>query len=166
MGIAASTVALIGLGVSAVGMIQQQEAAKKQEANQRAMAEESRKQAQLENRRAEIQNTRALRQAVRQSRIARATVTNLGANIGTSGSSGVIGGAASIGSQAAANQGYFSAMQDINTGVTSSQINQSTLMAESGGIQGDAAMGGAFAGLGQSIFSGAGGFKTIFDKVG
>lgn len=165
MAVTTTMVAIAGLALSAVGMVQQQSAAKKQAANQQAQAEEMRQQAQLEDKRAEIQNTRALRTAVRQSRIARAIVTNIGANVGTSGSSGVQGGVASIGAQTAANQGYFSAMQGINTGVTASQQVQGGLYAQAGDIQGDAAIGGAFTGLGSTIFSSAGGFKTIFDAT-
>lgn len=156
-------VAGVGLGLSAVSAVQQRQAGKAAESNARAMAQSQREQADMERRRADIQNTRSLRQNIRQSRVARATILNTGANVGTSGSSGVQGGAASVGAQSAANQGYFSAMQDINQNVTTIQGNQANLFAESGSIQADAAMAGALGGLGGTIFSGANGFKTIFD---
>jgi len=165
MAAVSTIVAGIGLGLSAVSALEQRSAGKAAESNARAMAQSQREQAEQERRRADIQNTRSLRQSIRQSRVARATILNTGANVGTSGSSGVQGGAASVGSQSSANMGYFSALQDVNSNVTTIQGNQANLFAESGSIQADAAMAGAIGTLGNTIFSSAGGFKTIFDAT-
>ena len=165
MAAVSTIIAGVGLGLSAFSAIEQRSAAKESAANQRAMAGEQRQQAELERRRADIQNTRQLRQAVRQSRVARATILNTGASVGTSQSSGVQGGAGSVQSQTSANQGYFSAMKDINEQVTSSQFTQASLFSQQGDINADMAMAGALGGLGGTIFSGAGGFKTIFDAT-
>lgn len=159
---AVSTLAIIGLAVSAVGTFVQMDAAKDAQDAQEQQAAAQREQAMLENRRADISNARQLRNAIRQARIARATILNTGANVGTMSSSGVLGGTASIDSQRNSNVGFFGAMDQLNDKVTNTQMAQADAQVQMGEAQGQAAVGGALGTIGGGIFSGAGGFKTIF----
>lgn len=171
-----SGLAMLGMAVSIGGMAMQYSAQRSaaKAANNAAMAgmmqaQEMRRQGELEQKRADINNARSLRAAIRNSRIARATVVNAGANAGTLTSSGVMGGTASIASQDAANRGYFGQMTDINEDVYASQGEQykwqmyeGQARMAAGSAQGRASMGGAIAGVGQSIFSAGGGFHSMF----
>jgi hypothetical protein len=142
----------------------QYQSAQEQKGASKRQAEESRVQAGLEQKRADIQNTRQLRTALRQSRISRANVENAGANAGTSNSSGVLGGVASIGTQSAANVGFFGQMGELSSQITASNQRQGNAAADYGQAAGDAAIWGAFGSLGNSVFQGAGGYKTIFSS--
>ncbi len=158
------TVAVIGAAAAVGGAIVQADAAHDaKKANERA-AQAQREQAQIENKRADITNARSLRNAVRQARIARATILNVGANAGTSASSGVLGGTASIDAQRNSNIGFFGEVDQLNDQSTASKQEQANATVDLGEAQAQGAIGGAFTSLGGSIFSGAGGFKTIFTK--
>lgn len=159
---AVSTIAIAGLAISAVGTLAQMDAARDQKKAGERAAQAQREQAALENRRADIQNARQLRASIRQARIARAAMLNVGASVGTMGSSGVLGGTASIRAQQDANTGFFGQMEGINDAVTGTQVRQADAAVAAGQAQGQAAVGGALGNVGGSIFSAAGGFKTIF----
>lgn len=101
--------------------------------------------------------------------MARATVINAGANSGTLNSSGVQGGVSSVVAQNSANMSFFSQMGTLNSGVLDTQIAQGAAAARAGQAGGDitvaqaeGAQAGALANLGGTIFSAAGGYKTIF----
>ncbi len=158
------TIGYVGLGLAATGSVMQYTAQQGQKRASRQQADEARAQAALEQRKADILNTRQLRTALRQSRIARAQVENTGANAGTSSSSGVLGGVGSIDTQTNANVGFFGQMENLNSQITTSQQRSAGAAADYGGAAGDAAIGGALAGLGNSVFGAAGGYKTIFSR--
>lgn len=162
---AVTTLAMVGLAVSAVGAAVQYSAGQDAKKASGRQAQAQREQAALEQQRADINNARQLRASLRQARIARGTVVNAGAIAGTSQSSGVIGGASSLVSQSGANVDYYNQMGDLNTGVMNTQVEQANAQQDMGEAQGTAALGGALGGLGSSIFSGAGGYKTIFSKT-
>lgn len=147
---AASAIAIIGLAVSAAGAYMQHEAA--QDA-----ADAQRSQADAEQRRADIQHARQVRAAVRQARVARGSIINQGALGNTSQSTGVLGGVASVGSQLNSNLSY------LNESAANAK-DYAAASARIGEAQADAATAGAIGSLGGTIFSGAGGFKTIFGK--
>lgn len=142
------TIAIVGLGIAGASAYMQYEAAKDQ-------ASATRRAAEAEQRRADIQNARAVRQSIRQARIARGTVVNTGANAGTSQSSGVLGGVASVGSQLNSNVDYLNQSTAVAKEYASAQ-------ADAGAAAGEAAQWGALGNLGGTIFSSAGGFQTIF----
>jgi hypothetical protein len=150
-----------------------------------------RERAGLEQKRADIQNARTVRDAVRQSRIARARVMNTGANSGTMGSSAVLGGTGSIQSQLYSDLGYFGQLQQINEDVYATQLTESEANVRGAKAQGRAYIaqgqasaatavaqgygqaqmavaqargqqGAAFANLGATIFNATGGYRTIF----
>lgn len=104
------------------------------------------KAAEAEKRRAELENVRAARQAVRQARIAQATVINQGANTGTLNSSGVQGGVASIGSQSAGNLSYMMDIAKENTSIYNAT-------ADSARASANANIFGQIGSFGQTIFS-------------
>ena len=85
-------VAGVGLAITAYSTYQQGEAIRKQE-------QAATRQYQAEQRKSEIQNIRSVRQQIRESRLAAAGMTNLSAQVGGFGGSGVAGGIASTGSQ-------------------------------------------------------------------
>ena len=154
--------AAAGLAVAAYGAYTQYEAAgdAAHAAGQASAAQQ--RQAQLEQRRADIQNARQLRSAVRQARIARASVLNQGANAGTSFSSGVLGGVDSVTAQERSNVGFFNQMTELQGDVTQAKIAEGTAMAGVSEAQADGNRAAAIGSLGGTIFSAAGGYKTIF----
>lgn len=77
-----------------------------------------------EHRKATVENLRSVRAAVRQARLARGTLTNMGANTGVSGSSGIQGGISSVGSQLSANLSFFTQMDTLNSQGLSAQVDQ------------------------------------------
>ena len=166
---AASTLAIVGLAVGAVGTLAQIDAAQDAKKAQGRMAQAQRDQAAVEARKADVMNVRTLRNAVRQARVARAAVINMGANAGTLGSSGVLGGTASIIAQRNANLGFFGQMDQLNDQVTETQVRQADASADLGGAQAQSAIGGALGVVGGTIFNSTSstknGWKTIFDKT-
>lgn len=164
MAFATSTIALVSLGVAAAGTYMQYEGAKESAAAGRRQADAMREQAALEQRKADIQNLRQVRAAVRQARMARAAVINTGANVGTLGSSGVMGGASSVTSNNSSNMSFFGQMSDLNSGIYSTQVEQAGALQDKGDAAVTSAMGGALGRLGGTIFSDMGGFKTVFQS--
>lgn len=161
---AASTVAMVGLAVGAVGTVGQLMQGQEARKNARAQAEEMRRQAELEQRKADVVAARNLRQSVRQARIARASIINQGATSGTNESSGVLGGVSSVASQEASNIGFVNRVGSLNSQITASQARQGEHSAAIGDAQGTSAIFGAFGNLGGTVFQGAGGFRTIFSQ--
>lgn len=146
-------------------------AAGRQAAAMESSAAEQRKQFQAQQRIADIKNARERANMVRQQRIARADTISTGALTGTSTSSGVQGGAGSIGTQGAANQGFFSAIQGNQQDIITSQIQQGSYAVEAGQAAGDitqasaqAALGQNLFNLGSNVFAANGGAKSIFDS--
>ncbi len=141
-------VAVGGLALSAGSKVMEFKQQKKQQA-------EMRKQTELAKRRADVENARALRQSIRESRLQAGSVLNQGASSGALFSSGVQGGLSSIASQQGANMSYFGEQGSINRQQAESAVRE-------GNAAYSAASWGALGGLGGTIFSGAGGFSTIF----
>jgi hypothetical protein len=77
---------------------------------------------QAEERRAEVQNVRNVRQQIRQARLTQGAMTNVAAQTGGMGSSGLAGGRASVGSQLAGNLGYMSDIATENTAISQATI--------------------------------------------
>lgn len=158
--------AVASLIVTAYGTYQSAEAAKEGKQQAQKAAEEQRKQAELERKRSDIQNARTLRAGLRQSRIAAAATENAGANTGTSGSSGVAGGLASIGAQTGANVGTTVQQGEISNAMFQSQTAMADISAAAGASKAKGAQGSMIAGMGQQAFSDAGGYKKIFGMMG
>lgn len=81
---------------------------------QRKAGKEARKAAKMERRIAEAENVRSRREAIRERLIQAARLENQAATSGTSDSSGVQGGIASLGSQTASNIGFSSQVESMN----------------------------------------------------
>lgn len=173
----ALSAAIVSVGIGAVGAYTQYEgaqdakaAAGKQADALNASAAEQRAQFASQQRIADIKNARDRANMARQERVARAGVIASGANAGVSQSSGVLGGVGSIGSQGAANVGYFNSVSANQNDILSSQSRQGGDMADYGmagasltSAQADISMGQNIFNIGTSIFGASGGFKTIFD---
>lgn len=80
----------------------------------RKAASAARQQSQIQQRMADMKAARERRDAVRQARIARAEIEQLGASTGTSGSSGVAGGVGSVQSQLGYNLSFLDNMQSMS----------------------------------------------------
>jgi hypothetical protein len=93
----------VGVGIYAVGTYKSIEQQKK------ASAADERRYAATQ-RKAEVQNVRSVREQIRATRLAQGQMTNIGAQTGGMGGSGLSGGLASLASQQAGN---ISFMQDI-----------------------------------------------------
>jgi len=139
--------AYTALALTAYSTYEQGEANRKRE-------QAASKQYQAEQRRAEVQNVRSVRQQIREQRLAAAGMTNVAAQAGGFGGSGLAGGIASTGSQLAGNLNYMGQIAAQNT-----QIGAAAMAGAQAQAQG-AAWGsiGQFAG---TIFQGAGGVSTI-----
>lgn len=173
---ALTTIAMVGLGVAGVSAMEQNRqarhaasAAGEQSAALQDQAASQREQFALQQQQADIVNTRTVREAVRQARVARAAIINAGGNTGTLGSSGVQGGASSVNAQLSGNLNFFGTMAGLNRSITDTAIDQSVAAERAGVAGGKAAVAqansaawGAYGNLGGTIFSGAGGFRTIF----
>ena len=77
---------------------------------------------QAEERKAEVQNVRNVRQQIRQARLTQGAMTNVAAQTGGMGSSGLAGGRASVGAQLAGNLGYMSDIARENTAISQATI--------------------------------------------
>jgi hypothetical protein len=111
-GLVTAVVATTVYAASTYRSIEEQKKARR--ANERQYAAQARK--------AEVQNVRSVREQIRATRLAQGQMTNIGAQTGGMGSSGLAGGLASLGSQQAGN---ISFMQDIAKENTS--INEAAL---------------------------------------
>lgn len=163
--VAAVVVAGIGAATAVYGAVEQRKAGKEAAAAASRSAAEQRLQFQSQQRIADIRNARERAQIARQQRIQRGKIAATGANTGTSGSSGVVGGMASVDTQAATNLGVFGAIEANQTDIISSQIRGGQAQAQQIQAQADMASGQAMFNLGSTIFQAGGGFKTIFDAV-
>jgi len=76
-----------------------------------------------EQRKAEVQNVRNVRQQIREARLTQASMTNVAAQTGGMGGSGLAGGTSSVGSQLAGNLGYMSDIATENTAITNAAIS-------------------------------------------
>lgn len=148
--------AAVGLATTAYGASQQQMAGGEQ---RKALREQQRI--------AEIRSQREIRDQVRQERIKRATILQSGENVGAAESSGALGGAGSVTSQAASN---ISFLDQIGAASARSNIFQTKAVdfAESASIfKGVGSFASTFAGpegyrsLGKSIYGQP--KKSIFD---
>jgi hypothetical protein len=90
-------------------------------AQKRAQAANER-QYKAEQRKAEIQNVRSIREQVRATRLAQSQMTNVAAQTGGMGGSGLAGGLASLGSQHAGNIGYMQAIANQNTKIATAGL--------------------------------------------
>ena len=148
MGLEAATIAAIGLGVSAAGtaasIIQQGKASD--------AAEKARKR---QNALSELQNRRARIQSIREARVKRAAILARGEAAGASDSTGVQGGVASLQGSLGSSIGFQGQVASAQRGVASAQ-GQAVSAANRANTY------SAIAELGGTIFSGAGGFETLF----
>lgn len=157
--------AVAGAAFAAKGYVDQRAAAKDQQAamGRQAAAQDAKYKADAQ--RAEIQNIRSVRQQYREQRIRAAQIIGRGATTGTSMSSGVAGGVSSVGSQFTGNLNYMSDIADTQTATTAASQAYGQASYDVGVAQGNQAKGAALQALGGTIFSGAGGFKTVFDAA-
>jgi hypothetical protein len=114
-----------------------------------------------ESRKADIQNVRAVRSQIRTSRLAQGTMTNVGAQTGGMGGSGVAGGIASVGSQLGSNLSYMSQIATQNTAIGQAALGYSTEMANASIFSSKAQDAAALASVGSSAFSTFGGPKAV-----
>jgi hypothetical protein len=108
LAIAATTV----LAVSTYKSVQEQKKARA--ANER--------QFQAQERKAEVQNVRSVREQIRATRLAQGQMTNVAAQTGGMGGSGLAGGLSSLGSQQAGNISYMQDIAKENTDINTAAL--------------------------------------------
>lgn len=144
---AATTIAIVGLGIAAAGtgysIYQQQQAAGQQK-----------KARQAQERQQQVQYRRSQVQAVRQAQIAAAQQRAAVATYGGLETSGAFGGRTAIGSQLGAGLGFGTQMSGLSRNISMFQQKAANAF-------GRAQIGQSIAGLGSSIFSAAGGFGAF-----
>jgi hypothetical protein len=155
-------VAVAGLAIAAKGAKDQRSAAKESAAIERRQADSMEEAAVLEKHRSDIANQRALRASLRQARLARSDVVNMAALTGTSGSSGELGGLASIGTQAGVNRGVFVQGQDLAEKTYQVSTEMSQLYAARGSAAARGTRGQLASSIGSTLFGIGGGYKTLF----
>jgi hypothetical protein len=147
---AALTTIALGIGAAAtVASYQQQQKAAKSQA---AAAATAREQYATEQKRAEVQNIRSVRQQIRQTRLAQASMTNVGAQAGGMGGSGLEGGIASLGSQMGGNLDYMATIAAYNTTIGQQASQYSSQMAQANIASTKANMYGQVGQLGYTMF--------------
>lgn len=157
-------IAAAGVGMAAVGFMEQRQGRKAiEQGNVQAAAAREREFA-AQTQRAEIQNIRAVRQQIRQQRAAAASIIGRGATTGTLGSSGVAGGVGSTQSQLTSNLNYMSDVADTQTESIAASRDAGQAQLAVGQGQARVSEGAAWMSLGTTIFSQAGGFGEIFGK--
>jgi hypothetical protein len=114
-----------------------------------------------ESKKADIQNVRAVRSQIRTSRLAQSTMTNVGAQTGGMGGSGVAGGIASVGSQLGSNLGYMSDIAKINTTIGQAALGYSSAMADASIFSSKAQDATNIASVGSTAFTTFGGPKAV-----
>lgn len=141
------TIALVGLATAVIGTgfsaYQGIRASKAQKKAQKAADQQRR-----------LEEQRQRRQLIREQRIKRARLANIGAQTGTSDSSAVQGGMSSLSAQTGAELGFGSQMSGL-----SGIISRQTLKANNASMLGS--IGSSVANLGGSVFSAAGGFGSL-----
>jgi hypothetical protein len=126
--------------------------------SQRRAASQQKKSFQAEQRRAEVENIRNVRQQIRQARLVQAGMTNVAAQTGGLGGSGLAGGISSVSSQTAGNLGYMSDIARENTAISNAQIASARAM-------GNAQVFGTIGQLSGTIFQGMTG-QSVGQAVG
>lgn len=151
MGLEATTIAAIGLGVSTVGMVMQYDQSRK-------AAKESSRARQAQMAADQLKAQRERRNVIREAQQKRAAAVAMGEAAGVSGSSGLAGATGSAASQGASNVGF------LNSQIAASDLSNQAL-ANAAGAQSKAALFGSIGNFGSGLFSQAGGFETLFTKV-
>lgn len=160
---------VVGLALTAVGTYMQYEAGEDAKKASSRSAQAQKKSAEAQSRAAEVQAQRERLQQVRQARIAQAQIINTAgvAGMGT-GTSGVAGGVASAGTQAASNIGAINVAQSFGAEASKWNTVASEQASKQAEAQTNAQMWGAVGGVGTSIFKETGGFgklKTFVEGV-
>lgn len=151
----AAYIAATAFTVGTVKSVQAQKQA--QAATERGQAA-SERQYVAETKKAEVQNIRSVRQQIRQARVAQASMTNVGAQTGGMGGSGLSGGISSVGSQLGSNLGYMSEIASANTQIGAAAMDYSRAMGEASIASSQANQWSSLAGLGGTVFQAVGGF--------
>lgn len=123
--------------------------------------EQARQQYAAESKKAEVQNIRSVRQQIRQARIARSSMLNVGAQTGGMGGSGLAGGISSVGSQLGSNLDYMSQVAKQNTAIGGFALGYSNEMANASIASSRQQLASTQLGLGMSIFGGMGGYDKV-----
>lgn len=163
MGVAAGIALFVGGAVAVKGLTDMSNAEDDAHAAREEQAAAQRAQFAAEQRMADIKNQRERVDLVRKARVAAGTILNQGAITGTMISSGVAGGVSSVSSQANANLGIFNSLAVNQAEVIRQQAREGEALTSLGNAQGQMVMSQNLFNLGSTIFSSAGGFKTIFD---
>jgi hypothetical protein len=135
----ATTLAVAGLALAAVGTGVQFVAGRQQ-------AKAGRKAAREQQRLAALEARRARRRTIREARIARGAALNVAGQVGAGESSGLAGGLSGITAQAGANLGFSTQTEAIGGRITKFGL-QASRAASLGAI------GGGIAGVGGALFS-------------
>lgn len=138
--------AVIG-AVSSVSSMQQQ---KKAGAAQQRQYE-------AEQRKAEVQNIRSVRQQIREARLAQASMTNVAAQTGGMGGSGLAGGISSVGTQLSGNLNYMQQIAKENTAIGAAAAEGAQAMS-------NAAIYGTVGQISGTIFKGMGGYEKLAES--
>jgi hypothetical protein len=128
--------------------------------------EQARQQYVAETKKAEIQNVRSVRSQIRQARIARSSMLNVGAQTGGMGGSGLLGGISSVGSQLGSNLDYMSQIATANTAIGGFALGYSNEMANASMAASRQQLAGTQLGLATSIFGGVGGYDKVAKAYG
>ena len=148
----ATTIAIAGLALSAIGGITQFVGQQKQ-----ASAQKKARNAQLavENER----NRRSRTQALREAQIRRSQAINLGEAVGAGSSSGIAGGVSSLGSQFGSASGHSTMLSGLNADISM----HSQKAADAAGL---ASMGSSIANVGGQLFGNSEKIAGLFPSGG
>jgi len=159
---ALTTLAFVaGAGLYAYGTNESMKESQKARNATNEAKDQSARQFAAESKRADIQNVRAVRSQIRTSRLAQSSMTNVGAQTGGMGGSGMAGGIASVGSQLGSTLGYMSDIAKVNTTIGQAALGYSSAMADASIFSSKAQDYSNIASLGSTAFSTFGGPKAV-----
>lgn len=161
---ALSTLAIVGLAVSAAGVaLNYSQQRKAQGLQEKAAYEQKKSNAQQSAMQAE-QAAQERRQQVREERVKRSQILNQATLTGTADSSGELGATAGMSTQLGSNIGVNQSMILGGQNITGFSQNAANFQTQAQSASNLGGLFGQVGGLGSSLFQSAGGWKTIFSK--
>jgi hypothetical protein len=158
----AVTAAVAAVTTTVVSIDQSRKAAKAQE----RAAEQQQAAFRADQRKAEVQNVRNVRQQIRAARMAQSSMTNVAAQTGGMGGSGIAGGTASVGSQMASSLGFMADIARENTAISNAQIASAGFQGQAARASSNAAIFGQIGQLSGTIFADQGGTAAAKKQLG
>lgn len=162
MALATSTIAMIGLAVSAGGAFMSYQQQRQAQSNASRAAREQERANGVTIAQQAQQAAQERRQQIREERIKRASILQQSENMGTANSSGETGALGGMKTHLGSNLGFNQSAIMAGQQISGFNQNAANFMQSAQTAQGRAGMWGQVSGIGGNIFGQAGGWQTLF----